>query len=226
MSEQPWQSKPGVLDGPQWPVTRIMDEIYHALGVLPRRQHTKHDFYSYLNLAKGTFNIYLAAVGMPWTRGSGPPPKEHLVLLFDASTYLLVWVSASVCTAVGRSSEDIVGHRARDVLRQGQSVPSHELEFARIMQALMNGREQVGEMSTYILAVDGSDIPLHLSITYGAAHNVIFVDATIQASVKQPDLFNVEPGVVPREYALVLDRRMDVKELLDRYLPPYRYSAD
>jgi len=206
-------------------VVEILERVYHALDVLPRRRRSKQDFYTYLNVSKHTFNEYLKAVGMPWLKGQGPPARDHLILVFDAATHLLVWVSPSICTIAGRTFDQLVGNLASDVLRQGRRVPQDEANFVTILQQVTEGQISIGEMSTHILLDDGTEIPLDLRISFGAGHAVIFVDATISMGASKAETFNVIPGVIPREYALTIDRRVDVRELLERYLPPYQFPS-
>jgi len=204
-SAQPWHSKAGMLHGPQWSVADIMDKTYHARSVLPPSKRSKAAFYEYLNKSKRTFNEYLAAVGMQWQKGVGPPPDDRLVLILSASTHLLLWVSPSVCKIVGKPRDEILGHLASEVLREGLILHDKQAEFARIMLMLRTGDINVGQASTYILAQDGAELPLQLDITYGHGCDVLFVNGAINQAAQQIDLFNVEPLIVLPERRLRLD---------------------
>ena len=241
--QQPWLAKQGMLHGPVWSAAKIMDEVYRVADLL-RPPRSKLSFYGRLGIAKKTFNDHLAAVGMPWIKGYGPPPKEHLVLLISPDG-LVVWVSPSVCATRGLDLDDIVDKPARQVLRQERVSAAETALFLSIAHELCIGERAEGTLTSAIATADGRDQPLEVRVTYGRPKQVYFLDCVRVgepqpvAELQQDELFNVEPGIILPHYAQprpamhnmdAIHRFLNAtpdeqRDLLNRYLPPYRYHG-
>jgi len=189
-----------------------------------RRPATKESFCAAIGRTKPTLKAYLEAYGFGWPL----IPPGRLVVLSEAEPPCeLLWVSASLCSALLYAPEDLLDKAWMLALRP--SAPLNP-ERSELLQQLRRGCvEAVDLRDTHYEASDGRRLPAHAHCRYGPEsdtfYTVIEPLGELRAPPGQdPDVLNVQPGVrwimVPvRDGAsrlVHLNTREDLLEWLER----------
>jgi hypothetical protein len=193
-----------------------MERFYKATRGVPYPR-PKTAMQAYLQLSKHTFEYYLECVGMPWTRGYGPPPENHLILLVGMHNLVVQWINPTWCMVLGRERADIVGDHIRDVARGGAIDQAEQIAWGTIVHKLCVGDIAVGEMDSWTMTAASQRLPLHLRVTYGRPYECLFVDAEVSGPPESPlkaEVFNVEPGIILRHRGTDTTELTNMEDLL------------
>lgn len=161
-----------------------MVEAYRREPMARRVQKTRMAMR--LNVSRPTLNKYLAGGGIPFPF----PPDDHLVWITDVDdiAHGLLWVSPSLCEALGVTEDQLVGHDPREVLQAGAEERQDHRE--EINQLIRGERDAHDCHAIFVRKSDGYWIHCRLKVTYGAAYRVWFADAVMEGAPEPPPSVN------------------------------------
>ena len=203
---KPWHGEAGRPRRPKKTIEDVLNALDQTRKFIDgyRRPNTKTEFYTYnigkLADSKTTFNNYLEYGGIPHPF----PPQSHLVYAVDATTGRLLWVSDRVVEVIGVPRKDLVGKIISEALCGGRDLRAEASEIFAVAQRLRSGESEVEDLSFELVRVDGTVVPVDLTITYGHVYDSFFVDAVVDERMLQNDH---ESAINTQPYVLTLQRQ-------------------